>query len=197
MPVVIRMVSEFPGYAVGNDGSVWSYWKTRGRKGLRGVESFISPTRTRMQGVPRPDGYTRITFRKQGRAYDFLLHRLVLTVFVGPCPEGRECCHRDGDKSNSKLTNLYWGTRLENIQDSIKHGTFLNATRAAAAVNTGKPRTAEVRSKISAGNKGKPKSEGHKAALKKCHWSKGPNAAEIIAKREETKRSKGNSGRPR
>ena len=30
--------------------------------------------------------------------------RLVLEVFVGPCPEGMECCHYDDDRTYNALT---------------------------------------------------------------------------------------------
>lgn len=29
----------------------------------------------------------------------------------------------DGDPANNVLTNLKWGTRSENIQDAVRHGT--------------------------------------------------------------------------
>jgi group I intron endonuclease len=48
--------------------------------------------------------------------------------------------------------------------------------------NTGKKHTDEARAKMSAARKGKPMSDKHKAAMKVCHWSKGPNAAAIAAK---------------
>lgn len=52
-----------------------------------------------------------------------LIHRLVLLAFVGPCPEGMECRHADGSRVNNRLTNLCWGTRIENNADKVRHGT--------------------------------------------------------------------------
>lgn len=49
--------------------------------------------------------------------------RLVLETFVGSCPKGMICCHKDGDGTNNNIKNLYWGTYKENAEDSIKHGT--------------------------------------------------------------------------
>lgn len=194
MPTILKKVKGFPGYYAGSDGSVWSKWRTRGRAGGgRGVESYISDTLKQMKGVHRPDGYTRICLRKEGKGYDFLLHRLILETFKGSCPEGMECCHEDGNKSNCRLSNLYWGTRLENIQDAIRHGTFYNATKAAALVNRGKERSQEIRDKISAGNSGKPKSDAHKAALVENHWSKRQDASEIAEKSASKNRGKKHS----
>ena len=51
------------------------------------------------------------------------VHRLVLTAFVGPCPQGMECCHNDGNPFNNKVSNLRWNTPTNNQADRTKHGT--------------------------------------------------------------------------
>lgn len=58
-----------------------------------------------------------------GRGKNRRVHHLVLEAFVGPCPDGMEGCHEDGDPRNNRLENLRWDTRLSNQQDSIRHGT--------------------------------------------------------------------------
>jgi DNA-binding transcriptional MerR regulator len=61
------------------------------------------------------------------------VHSLVLENFVGPCPEGMESRHLDGNKQNPKLTNLCYGTPKENGADKRIHGTAkLGAEKAAA-----------------------------------------------------------------
>lgn len=99
------------------------------------------------------NGYACISIRKDGKYYDFLVHRLVLETFVGPCPENMECLHGDGNKTNNNVDNLRWGTRVENIQDSIDHGVFYRATEAAAIANRGRRVPDWVRRKISDGHK--------------------------------------------
>src|SRR3990170_1323459 len=37
-----------------------------------------------------------------------LVHRMVLETFVGPCPDGMECAHEDGVRTNCNLSNLQW-----------------------------------------------------------------------------------------
>lgn len=52
----------------------------------------------------------------------FGVHRLVLEAFVGPCPDGLEGCHYDGDAANNRLSNLRWDTPKANQADAIRHG---------------------------------------------------------------------------
>lgn len=53
------------------------------------------------------------------------VHKLVAITFIGPKPtESHEVCHRDGDPTNNRVENLYWGTRSDNVQDMLRHGTY-------------------------------------------------------------------------
>lgn len=71
----------------------------------------------------------KLTVHRSGHLYVRLhrrphqAHRLVLLAFVGPCPEGMECCHRDGNPANNRLTNLRWDTLSANRLDRVRHGT--------------------------------------------------------------------------
>lgn len=66
------------------------------------------------------------------RKYQYV-HILVLTAFYGPCPEGMEGCHHDGDPLNNRLGNLRWDTHVGNVSDSIRHGTFWPKLRGRKA----------------------------------------------------------------
>lgn len=52
---------------------------------------------------------------------DRYIHRLVLEAFVGPCPEGMEARHINGDHQDNRLENLCWGTKEENMKDRVLH----------------------------------------------------------------------------
>lgn len=54
------------------------------------------------------------------------VHRLVALAFIGAPPSSRhECCHKDGIPTSNHSSNLYWGTRAQNINDySAKHRKF-------------------------------------------------------------------------
>lgn len=50
------------------------------------------------------------------------VHILVLEAFVGPRPKGMIGLHRDDDKSNNAVENLYWGTYSDNAADAVRNG---------------------------------------------------------------------------
>lgn len=58
-----------------------------------------------------------------------LVHRLVLLAFVGPCPDGMEGCHNNGDSLDNRLTNLRWDNRSGNMLDAVRHGTHSKTRR--------------------------------------------------------------------
>lgn len=70
---------------------------------------------------PNNRGYAQISVYADGRRTKYLVHRLVLTAFVGPCPDGMEGCHNDGDQANNSLANLRWDTPDANGADRVNH----------------------------------------------------------------------------
>lgn len=57
------------------------------------------------------------------------VHRLVLSVFEGPCPPGMQCRHLNGNADDNRLENLQWGTPTEDNHDRVRHGTHQHTTR--------------------------------------------------------------------
>jgi hypothetical protein len=78
------------------------------------------------------------------------LHRLVLESFIGPCPDGLEALHRDGNYLHNHLSNLRWGTHLENIHDKFVHGTMLFGQKNPAAKVT-EPEVVQIRELCASG----------------------------------------------
>ena len=78
-------------------------------------------------------GYLAIRLYVNGRRRAFKVHHLVLLAFVGPRPEGMECRHLDGNKTNNRPENLCWGTRTENTADKRRHGTMARGERNGMA----------------------------------------------------------------
>lgn len=67
------------------------------------------------------------------RARKCYAHRAVLEAFTGPCPEGMEARHLDGNPAHNSIDNLAWGTRQENSDDKSRHGTKPIGERCGSA----------------------------------------------------------------
>lgn len=68
-------------------------------------------------------GYWKVGLSKNGELHFRMVHRLVLSAFVGQCPKGMEGCHNDGNPGNPHLGNLRWDTYSNNQKDRRMHGT--------------------------------------------------------------------------
>jgi predicted XRE-type DNA-binding protein len=74
-------------------------------------------------------GYPRVNLYKEKIPHPREIHKLILAAFIGPCPEGQEVRHYDGDKTNCTLGNLLYGTRSENYFDKYRHGRDVRGER--------------------------------------------------------------------
>lgn len=113
-----RRPDQWRTYRVGDDGSVWS-------KSRHGSWKRLKPTADH-------GGHVRVCLGR-GLANKRYVHRLVLEAFIGPRPEGMECCHNDGNPANNVLENLRWGTPVGNQADRIRHGTSNRGSRHGLA----------------------------------------------------------------
>lgn len=71
-------------------------------------------------------GYLMVALNRGNEKLKIGVHRLVLWAFVGKQEKGIDARHLDGNCKNNHLSNLAYGTRSENIEDSIKHLTMMN-----------------------------------------------------------------------
>lgn len=129
LPVIenaeVRHVPGFPGYAVSNDGRVWSC-KAGGRWGTMKSEWFsLTP------GISIRGGYPVIALSHQGKPKTYPVHILVLLVFRGPRPHGMQGRHLNGNPKDANLSNLTYGTPKENAADRRKHGREIRGEEKA------------------------------------------------------------------
>ena len=112
-----------PGYegfyeisSLGRARSVTRRVLTKGGK-TRGVNSRI------LCQALNEDGYPVISVSvgtKQSQR-TLAVHKLVLLAFRGLRPKGMESLHWDGNKENNRLSNLRYGSPLENWDDRKRH----------------------------------------------------------------------------
>lgn len=76
-----------------------------------------------------PSGHLSVRLCRNGEQSWRWAHRLVLQAFVGPCPDGMEACHNDGDPEHNVVENLRWDTRKGNHADKLRHGTMAHGAR--------------------------------------------------------------------
>lgn len=66
-------------------------------------------------------GYLKVKI--EGSTYS--VHRLVAMTYI-PNPKNKPCvCHKDNDRTNNRVENLYWGTYKENTQQCIQDGMLV------------------------------------------------------------------------
>ncbi len=138
-----RSVVGFPGYEVSDLGRIRSF-NLRGYGTRLAVEPH--PIRERRNNC----GYPTVPLCARGVKSAAFVHRLVLTAFVGPCPDGMEGCHDNGDRTDNRATNLRWDTRRNNHADKAAHGTRQTGERHGRAVLTDAQVT-EIRRRRAAG----------------------------------------------
>lgn len=95
-----------------------------------GVVRSIADQQPLKQYVANKSGHRRVVLKRpEGGRLQQYVHRVVLSAFVGPCPDGMECCHNDGDGTNNRLKNLRWDTTSSNMYDKVKHGVHHHSNR--------------------------------------------------------------------
>lgn len=82
-----------------------------------------------LKGRPGFAGYVGVSLA--GRA--MRVHQVIALTFIGPPPPGHEVRHKDGVPTNCRASNLEYGTRAQNIADSIRHGTKPRGEMLSAA----------------------------------------------------------------
>jgi hypothetical protein len=109
-------------YEVSDAGQVWSAPRATTRGGI-------------LRRNPNHLGYLYVTLTRCGVQRRLAVHRLVAAAFIGPCPEGQEVRHLDGNPPNCATANLAYGTHGENMLDRRAHGTDPNTKKTHCPQN--------------------------------------------------------------
>jgi hypothetical protein len=105
-------IKDYPGYLITRDGFIISSKRPYVR-----TSKVLKPFLT--------CGYLRVSLSKNGREKDRKVHQLMAETFIGPCPEGMEVCHNNGNALDNRLENLRYATHESNCGDTIRHSLSL------------------------------------------------------------------------
>lgn len=105
------------------------YWRyqisNKGRVFSKITNKLLSPGKC--------DGYHQVNLRKDGKSKSFRVSILVANAFLTRPNDESIVCHKDANRTNDDVENLYWGTYKTNATDRDSHGTTARGERARSA----------------------------------------------------------------
>ena len=128
--IVIKPCSSYPGYSATDGGEIITHRKRfglgKGKGG--GVRVDLGYSKTLNQFIGH-GGYVYVSVHTPRGQRSTPIHVLLADAFIGPRPEGMEVRHLDGNPTNNDLKNLDYGTRQQNANDRVLHGTQPRGSR--------------------------------------------------------------------
>nr|UWG88670.1 MAG: zinc-binding loop region of homing endonuclease [Bacteriophage sp.] len=68
------------------------------------------------------DGYIHVSLRKDNKAHEFRVNRLVAEAFIGDSPKGKETVnHINGVKTDNRAVNLEWASMSDQMYHAYAH----------------------------------------------------------------------------
>lgn len=137
-------------YSVSNYGKVRSEDRiiTRCKTGIKERHKgiIVKPWIAKNSGK----GYLMVSLSMNNKRLKIGVHRLVLWAFSGKQEKGVDARHLDGNCKNNHFSNLAYGTRSDNIQDSVKHLTMMHPKKLTkeSVINICNMGTQKISSKI-------------------------------------------------
>jgi hypothetical protein len=144
------IIPDYPAYAVGDDGSVWSLWKSQTAGRGKPLPRIIGTTWKRLNPSNDKLGRKVVNLTDGITKKQFKVHRLVMLAFVGICPIDKMVCHNNGINSDNRLENLRYDTSFANQADRLRHGTHNRGERCGTSKLT-KQQVVEIAARHKAG----------------------------------------------
>lgn len=127
-----RPVVGFEGwYEVSDQGRVRSLDRQIRIAGRWGPEVRTYAGKVLRQSWMGTSRYLGVTLSRNGKIETHPVHRLVLEAFAGARPDGYEARHLNCENSDNRASNLVWGSRSDNREDSRQNGSLAVGERIA------------------------------------------------------------------
>lgn len=82
------------------------------------------------------NGYARVELSKNGKQKIFSMHRLVASAFIPNNENYPIVCHKDDNPLNNLVSNLFWGTQKDNMEDKCYKGRQATGSKSGNSVLT-------------------------------------------------------------
>lgn len=138
----LRPVTGYDGYFVSAVGDVFC------TRPINGKGSAIAPLRP-VKLCKGTNGYLQFGADKK----KIRVHRAVAEAFLGPCPEGCEVAHKDGNQANNSASNLEYVHHSANEKMKRLHGTAPIGSKNGASKLT-QPQVDDIVTRVRNGKRG-------------------------------------------
>jgi hypothetical protein len=106
-----------------------SYYQVSNLGRVRRIKACQGTRINRLLKPQRSEHYWIVILYDSERGRTQYLHKIVMTAFVGPRPEGYEINHKDGNKLNPRLDNLEYLTPADNMKHAASMGLIPSGDR--------------------------------------------------------------------
>lgn len=112
-----KPIPGFDGYYASEDGQMLSYVKSKAKPRILHQSST-------------PDGHKYVFLTKGEKQIKMFVHRAILMAWVRMPNPGEEARHLNDKPWENGVSNLAWGTRIENVDDKRRNGGLPVGERA-------------------------------------------------------------------
>lgn len=103
------------------------------------------------RSFPDKDGAPKVYLILKNVGKNFVVARLVATVFVGNFDGNPIVCHKDDNPKNNFYQNLFWGTQLDNMKDKCNKGRQANGEKNGGGCKLKEKQIPQIRNKYATG----------------------------------------------